>query len=144
MVSRWAVAWLLGVWVWLAAAGAPVAADADDQTADTRALVVVAPRLHPLSQAALAEHARARAERRGFRINILTVKGIDDWKPPQVRESITQWLDAYPQLEGILFVGNIKMPSFFMPRADLPETRLWARYYEDPEMQAEQRIKPGT
>ena len=48
------------------------------------------------------------------------------------------------RLEGILFVGNVKLPSFFMPRADTPSTRLWPRYYEDLDMTVRRRIPPGT
>ncbi|MFI5379547.1 MAG: hypothetical protein ACHRHE_09635 [Tepidisphaerales bacterium] len=117
---------------------------ADTIPAETRALVVLDTRLHRLIQPELTAYVRAAEARRGFRITIMAVEQIDDWQPPRVRAAISGWLASAPKLEGILFVGNVKLPSFFMPRADLPETRLWPRYYEDPDMQAERRIAPGT
>jgi len=108
------------------------------------ALVVVDARLHSLVKDELNSYVRAAEERRGIPVGIVSIDGIDDWKPPQVRAAISNWLKQYPKLEGVLMVGNIKLPSFFMPRADLPETRLWPRYYEDPELVAERRIAPGT
>jgi hypothetical protein len=111
---------------------------------EARALVVLDSRLHHFVAPELVAYVSAAEARREFPIAILPVDGIDDWKPPRVRASISAWLASNPKLEGILFVGNIKLPSFFMPRPDLPETRLWPRYYEDPELVAERTIAPGT
>ena len=108
------------------------------------ALVVIDARLQALVKDDLEGYVRAAEGRRGFPIGIVSIEGIDDWKPPQIRAAISDWLVKYPKLEGVLMVGNIKLPSFFMPRADLPETRLWPRYYEDPDLVAEQKIAPGT
>ena len=113
-------------------------------SAETHALVVLDARLQRLIEPELASYVRAAEARRGFRIMTMPVDGIDDWKPQRVRAAITEWLSSHPKLEGILFVGNVKLPSFFMPRTDLPETRLWPRYYEDPKLVAERRIAPGT
>ena len=142
MLKRWAVWLLLGAMHFLTSSTAGWAADATPP--ETRALVVVDSRLHRLLKAELAAYVQAAEARRGFHITIMAVEGIDDWKPPQVRAAISEWLSSRPKLEGILFVGNVKLPSFFMPRADLPETRLWPRYYEDLDMQAERRIAAGT
>ncbi len=109
-----------------------------------RALVVIDPRLHRLIEPQLNDYVQAAQTRRAFPIATLPIEGIDDWQPPRIRAAIAQWLAANPKLEGILFVGNIKLPSFFMPRADLPSTRLWPRYYEDPVLIAEKQIAPGT
>ena len=124
--------------------GASVALAAETAPQETRALVVLDSRLHHFVEPELAAYVRAAEARRGFPIAILPVDGIDDWKPPRVRAALSEWLTARPKLEGILFVGNVKLPSFFMPRADLPETRLLPRYYEDPGLLAERRIAPGT
>lgn len=133
------IAAVVAIWCCLAPG---VAADAT--SSETRALVVLDSRLHRLVAPELKAYVLAAEARRGFRIAILAVDGIDDWKPPQVRETISGWLTSRPKLEGVLFVGNVKLPSFFMPRADLPETRLWPRYYEDPGLLAERRIAAGT
>jgi len=126
---------LLRAWTALAVDAAPPG---------TRALVVLDTRLYRLIEAELTAYVRAAEARRGFHIAIQPVDGIDDWAPPQVRTAVSKWIAAHSKLDGILFVGNVKLPSFFMPRADLPETRLWARYYEDPNLTAERRIPPGT
>ena len=47
-------------------------------------------------------------------------------------------------MEGILFVGNVKLPSFFMPRGDTLSTRLWPKYYEDLDMTATRDWAPGS
>jgi len=111
---------------------------------DARALVLLDARLHALIAPDLLAYARAAAARRKFHIAVLPVVGLDDCTPPEIRRSIQGWRAARPGLEGILFVGNVKLPSFFMPRADTPSTRLWPRYFEDIDMLAERRIPPGT
>ena len=78
------------------------------------------------------------------RITVLPIVDLDDYRPPEIRRAIQAWKAARPALEGILFVGNVKLPSFFMPRADTPSTRLWPRYYEDIDMTVQRRIPPGT
>jgi hypothetical protein len=142
MLKRLAVC-LLSVSMHVLAMSAP-AFTADPPPLETRALVVLDSRLHPLVEPELAAYVRAAEARRGFRVTVLAVEKIDDWAPKQVRAAVSEWLISLPKLEGILFVGNVKLPSFFMPRPDLPETRLWPRYYEDPEMQADKRIAAGT
>lgn len=129
------VSCLLAVWLSQTAAAAA--------SSDIQALVVLDSRLHRLVEPELTAYVQAAEGRRGFRIEISAVAGIDDWKPPQVREAIVRWRASYPKLEGILFVGNVKLPSFFMPRGDVLETRLWPRYYEDLGMVAERKIAPG-
>jgi hypothetical protein len=117
---------------------------ADPAPSEARALVVLDSRLHRLVEVELGAYVRAAEERRGFPIEIMAVDRLDTLDPPQVRAAISGWVASHPRVEGILFVGNVKLPSFFMPRADLPETRLWPRYYEDLEMPAERRIAAGT
>lgn len=117
---------------------------ADTAPPEPRALVVLDSRLHKFVEEERAAYVRAAEARQGFHISIRVVDSIDDWKPPEVRAAISKWLTVHAKLEGILFVGNVKLPSFFMPRPDLPETRLWPRYYEDPDLRAERRIAPGT
>jgi alpha-L-fucosidase len=110
----------------------------------TRALVLLDARLHKLIASDLSSYIEAASARRGFRITVLPIVNLDDYRPPDLRRAIQGWKVTRPRLEGILFVGNVKLPSFFMPRADTPATRLWPRYYEDIDMTAQRRIPPGT
>jgi hypothetical protein len=112
--------------------------------AKTRALVLVDARLHALIAGQLRDYVQAAAARRQFQIALLSVAGLDDCRPPEIRGAIQRWRAARPGLEGILFVGNVKLPSFFMPRPDTPSTRLWPRYYEDITMTVRRQILPGT
>ena len=111
---------------------------------DARALVIVDVRLHSLIAPALHEYVSAAAGRRKFRIAVLPIPGLDDCPPPKLREALQAWHAVRPGIEGILFVGNIKLPSFFMPRPDIHSTRLWPRFYEDLDMTPSQTIPPGT
>ncbi|MGA2616004.1 MAG: hypothetical protein ABSF26_00260 [Thermoguttaceae bacterium] len=110
----------------------------------TRAVVLLDSRLYKLIAPELSSYVKAASVRRGFRITLLPIVDLDDYRPPEIRRAIQGWHAARPGLEGILFVGNVKLPSFFMPRADTPSTRLWPRYYEDLDMTAQRRIPPGT
>jgi hypothetical protein len=112
--------------------------------AETRALVLLDARLYKLMATDLLAYGRAAAARRKFGVAVLPILGLDDRRPEEVRRAIRDWRAARPELEGILFVGNVKLPSFFMPRPDTPSTRLWPRYYEDITMVSERRIAPGT
>jgi hypothetical protein len=49
----------------------------------------------------------------------------------------------YPALEGVLFIGNIKLPSFFQSRTDTADTRLLPRYYEDLDGVFSKRLRRG-
>ena len=113
-------------------------------SAQTRALVLLDTRLFKLISPDLSSYTKAASFRRGFCITVLPIVDLDDYRPPEIRRAIQGWYAAKPGLEGILFVGNVKLPSFFMPRADTPSTRLWPRYYEDIDMAAQRRIPPGT
>jgi hypothetical protein len=112
--------------------------------AESRAIVLLDNRLYKRIVAELSSYIRAASARRGFRISVLPIVDLDDCQPQKIRRAIQGWKKARPGLEGILFVGNVKLPSFFMPRVDTPSTRLWPRYYEDIGMIAQRRIAPGT
>ncbi|MEE8451367.1 MAG: glycosyl hydrolase [Thermoguttaceae bacterium] len=116
----------------------------DHISSDTRALVILDSRLCKLIAPDLLAYTRAAAARRKFPITVLPIVGLDDYRPPEVRRALQSWQAARPELEGVLFVGNVKLPSFFLPRADTPSTRLWPRLFEDLDMSAERRIAPGT
>ena len=56
---------------------------------------------------------------------------MDDWSFSAVRSYIQTAKSANATLEGVLFMGNIKMPSYYKPRNDILNTRIWPHYYED-------------
>jgi hypothetical protein len=112
--------------------------------ADARALVLVDTRLHPLIAPELSAYVQAASARRKFAIAVLSIMGLDDCRPPEIRGAIQSWHAERPKVEGILFVGNVKLPSFFMPRGDTLSVRLWPRYYEDLEMAATREMQPGS
>ena len=124
----------------------PIALDAalDRIPDDARALVLLDGRLYRRISGDLLAYVRAAAARRGFPIAVLPIIGLDDRQPPEIRRALQAWRAARPALEGTLFVGNVKLPSFFMPRVDTPSTRLWPRYFEDLDMTPERKIPPGT
>jgi hypothetical protein len=109
-----------------------------------KALVLLDARLYRIAAPDLLPYVKAASARRQFQIAVLPILGLDDCRPAEIRQALQKWRVARPGLEGVLFVGNVKLPSFFMPRADTPSTRLWPRYYEDLDMAAERRIAPGT
>ena len=41
-------------------------------------------------------------------------------------------------------MGNVKLPSFYVPRGDTRSVRLWPRYLEDLDMIPTRKIAPGT
>jgi len=112
--------------------------------ADTRALALVNARLYELIAPALGGYLEASARRRQFGIALLPILDLDNRHPEEIRAALHGWHAANPQLEGALFVGNIKLPSFFLPRADIHSVRLWPRYFEDLDMPVTQRVAPGT
>ena len=100
--------------------------------------------MHELVAPALREYAKAAARRRQFVITLLPIQALDDLHPEELRAALRSWHVAKPGLEGVLFVGNIKIPSFFLPRGDVHTVRLWPRYFEDLDMAVRQRVAPGT
>ena len=57
---------------------------------------------------------------------------IDDWSADEVCDYVYGLKNDYPLLEGVLFIGNIKLPSFsFYPSPIGDPSRLIAHKYED-------------
>ena len=110
---------------------------------DARALVLVNSRLQELIAPELTAYVKAAQARRKFEIALLPIVGLDDCSPPEVRQAIQGWHKERPKVEGILFVGNVKIPSFFMPRGDTLSVRLWSKYYEDMDMAPATRDADG-
>ncbi|MBI3927019.1 MAG: hypothetical protein HY319_15895 [Armatimonadetes bacterium] len=114
------------------------------ESPNTRAVVLIDSRLHSRLEQELQAYVAAASQRRRFDIQVLPVPGLDDLAPPEVRARLRALRKACPRLEGVVLVGNVRLPSFFMPRPDQPSTRLWPRYYEDLDMVCERRLAPGT
>jgi hypothetical protein len=112
--------------------------------ASARALVLVDARLDKLLGRELSAYLEAARRRRKFVIARVAIEGLDDVAPAELRSALAQAKQDRPQLEGVLFVGNVKLPSFFMPRPDIPSVRLWPRYYEDLDMVPRRRIAPAA
>jgi hypothetical protein len=69
--------------------------------------------------------------RRGFSLDVRKDQQYDDVAFATMKSTIVSARAANPALEGVLMVGNIKLPSFYKIRADIPVRRLLPRYYED-------------
>jgi hypothetical protein len=97
-----------------------------------RAAILVDHRLYALIAPNLDEY-RWRAEQdRGFRVGLHVIQNLDDWSFAKTRSYLQSQRSTYtPSLEGTLFVGNVKLPSFYKNRSDLLHTRLLPRYFED-------------
>ncbi len=57
---------------------------------DARALVLIDPRLQELIAPELSAYVRAASARRKFEITVLPIVGLDDSRPPEVREAIQE------------------------------------------------------
>lgn len=90
------------------------------------------------------DYAEAACSRRGFAIEIIAVEGLDDMTPQAVREMLIGYRETRPGLEGVLFVGNVPMATFFMSRLDIPQVKYWPRYYEDLDLVPQKTIPDGT
>ncbi len=120
----------------------PLAARLDGQTVPC-AVILVDARLQERLAPLLSEYARVAGERRGFEIAIDPVAGLDDMAYDKVREQVRDLRTAHPGLAGVLFVGNVRLPSFYSPRGDNTQTRYFPHYYQDLDMVPQQRLAPS-
>ncbi|MBN2536160.1 MAG: fibronectin type III domain-containing protein [Spirochaetales bacterium] len=99
------------------------------------AIVLIDDRLYNQSGIAdkLSQYVVLASQRIGadFGISVFPVNGIDDWSTDQVKSYIAGLKDSYKALEGVLLVGNIKLPSFYKPGDDILQSRLFTHKYED-------------
>ncbi len=109
-----------------------------------RALMLIDSRLYSRLSTKVDQYRSLAAQRRGFGIALQVIDGIDDWGFATVKSHIQQQRSLDPALEGVLFIGNIKLPSFFQSRTDTADTRLLPRYYEDLDGVFSKRLSPGT
>jgi hypothetical protein len=110
----------------------------------TRALVLVDERLYDELRVEIDTYLAKAHERRGFDIALEAIAGLDDWPFAQVKEHIVAARAANAELEGVLLIGNIKLPTFYKPRADILDTRIYATYFEDFDAHFEKRLTPGA
>jgi hypothetical protein len=109
-----------------------------------RALVLVDRRLYAEIFEDLHAYLQAACGRRGFAIRLTGVEGLDDLSPQGVRDLLIAARAENAALEGVLFVGAVAVPTFFMSRIDTPQTLYWPRYYEDLDMIPSKTIPDGT
>lgn len=109
-----------------------------------RAMVMLDQRLYAYVFKELHAYVGAACARRGFGIRVMGVAGLDDMSFQQVRDLLARNLETYPLNEGVLLAGNVPLPTFFMSRPDVPQVRLWPRYYEDLDLTEAKTIPDGT
>lgn len=109
----------------------PTATQPPTPTVPPQAIMLIDQRLYANVSTLIDQYRSLAAARRGFEIGLRVVNGIDDWRYDQVRSYLVTERQNNPTLEGVLFIGNIKIPSFYKSRNDSNLTRLIPRYYED-------------
>jgi len=110
----------------------------------SKAIILVDSRLHTLLVNEFEQYRSAASTRRGFQIELRAVSGIDDWSAQAVRDYVKSAKTANPALEGVLYVGNIKLPSFYKVRADTGDVRLYPAYLEDLDATFSRNQAPGS
>ncbi|MBN1480279.1 peptidoglycan DD-metalloendopeptidase family protein [candidate division KSB1 bacterium] len=111
---------------------------------NTAALVLVDNRLYTLLKSEIDLYIELAEQRRGFNIFVDSDKNLDDYSYIDIRSLIKSYYYSYPELEGVLFIGNIKLPSFYKCRADELSIKLFAAYYEDLHMNVSRHYGPGA
>jgi hypothetical protein len=111
---------------------------------NAHAMVLVDARLSSLLSSELATYVQKASTARGFAIDLRVLNGLDDWKYADVKSYIIAERSENPALEGVLLVGNIKLPTFYKPRADILDTRVYPTYLEDFDATFEKRLVPGA
>lgn len=112
--------------------------------ATTKALMLVDERLYSLLKTELDQYRSAASARRGFGIDLRVMSHLDDMPAPAVRNYVIQARTENPALEGVLYIGNVHLPSFYKNRADLTDTRLYPAYFEDLDATFTQEQPPGS
>ncbi len=96
-----------------------------------KAMMLVNQRLYQQLSSEIGQYRTLAEQRRGFSIDLRIVSGIDDMKPPAVKSLIISSRTANPSIEGVLFIGNIKLPSFYKVRIDNGQDHIFPSYYQD-------------
>jgi hypothetical protein len=109
-----------------------------------KALLLVDDRLEALLALELEQYRASASARRGFQIELRSVSHLDDFTAEGVRNYVKDARTANPALEGVLYVGNIKLPSFYKIRADSGDVRLYPDYFEDLDATFARNQAPGS
>ncbi len=99
--------------------------------AAAKALILIDSRLYQQFTSTIDAYKSQVEARRGFAVDLRANATFDDWGHATVRQYVKDARTANPAIEGVLLIGNIKLPSFYKIRQDVADTRLMARYYED-------------
>ncbi|MCX6800780.1 MAG: C25 family cysteine peptidase [Candidatus Diapherotrites archaeon] len=104
-------------------------------TNGVKAVVLVDKRLYSLLKSEIDRYVELAKSRRQFGILLDNNKNLDDYAFEEVRGLIKKYKKENPYMEGALFIGNIKLPSFYSSRGDNEQIRLWPAYYESLNLQ---------
>jgi hypothetical protein len=99
--------------------------------ANAKAMVIIDSRLYAQLGSTFDTWKSLVEARRGFALDVRKDQQYDGMTFSAIRNVIVSARTANPAIEGALMVGNIKLPSFYKIRADIPVRRLLPRYYED-------------
>jgi hypothetical protein len=109
-----------------------------------RALILVDERLSSKLGTRLSDYRTLAAQKRGFGIALHVISGIDEWRYDFVKSYIQTQRAGDASLEGVLLVGNIRLPSFFQSRTDTHNVRYLPRYLEDLDGVFTKRLTDGS
>jgi hypothetical protein len=111
----------------------PVIATAQSELAGapTKALMLIDSQLYALLKTEVDKYLTLAEQRRGFTIALKSISGLDAMTPKQVRDYVISQRSTTPGIEGVLFIGNVKLPSFYKNRADDAVTRIAPIYLQD-------------
>lgn len=101
-----------------------------NKTEKVRAIILVDQRLYGLISSQIDQYIELASKRRQFAILLDANKNLDDWHYVQVKDLVRFYYETYSGIEGVLFIGNIKAPSFYKTRADILQVRYYHPYYE--------------
>ena len=103
---------------------------------DVKAAIFVDKRLYKELSGEINTYRYKASQKRQYNISLQVFDDIDDWQYPQIHDYIAnQYFNLMNELDGILFIGNIKMASFYSCRGDNTQTRYIPIYYEDLDLQ---------
>lgn len=115
-----------------------------NRSANVKAIVLIDKRLYSLMKSKVDSYLLLASERRQFGILLDCDKELDDYHFTKIRELIKEYYRKYSHMEGVLFIGNIKPPSFYKTRADIINVRYYHPYFEDLDLELTRHYPPGA
>ena len=110
---------------------------------NAKAMVLVDSRLYAQLATQIDQYKAFAEARRGFAIDLRKDQQFDSMTFSAVKQYIVNARTLNPAIEGVLFIGNVKLPSFYKTRMDNALTRLFPRYYEDLDGLSSKRYATG-